>query len=93
MKGQIWLKNQPVWKYLELPFGLGFPEGYFKNGCGLVRNDVDDISGMNLCMPSGNKAGANSLWVSGGYTLGGVPEAIMDTIPLSAAKVTRIEVE
>ncbi|WP_276131405.1 hypothetical protein [Photobacterium salinisoli] len=29
-------------------------------------------------MPSGNEGGAKGQWVHGGYTSGGVPEAVMD---------------
>ena len=72
---------------------LGFPEGYFSDGGGLVRIDVEDISGLNIRMPSGNETGANSLWLPGGYTSGGVPEAITDTIPLSRANITTIDIE
>ncbi|MBD8513419.1 hypothetical protein IFO68_12135 [Photobacterium sp. CAU 1568] len=32
----------------------------------------------NIRMPSGNEGGANGQWVPGGYTSGGVPEAVMD---------------
>jgi len=32
----------------------------------------------NIRIPSGNEAGANNQWVPGGYTNGGVPEAVMD---------------
>ena len=45
---------------------------------------------MNIRIPSGNETGANKLWVPGGYTSGGVPEAITNTIPLKNAKITRI---
>ena len=72
---------------------LGFPEGYFSNQGGLVRIDIDDISGLNIRMPSGNETGANKLWLSEGYTSGGVPEAITDIIPLSRTKITKISVD
>jgi filamentous hemagglutinin len=38
---------------------------------------------VNLRMPSGNEGGANTNWLPGGYTSGGVPEAVMDlgTVP------------
>lgn len=32
-------------------------------------------------MPSGNEAGANSHWIPGGKTDGGIMEAITDLIP------------
>lgn len=72
---------------------LGFPEGYFSEGGGLVRIDVDNVSGLNLRIPNGNETGANSLWIPGGYTSGNVPEAISDIIPLSNTKITIINVD
>ena len=72
---------------------LGFPEGYFTDGGGLVRIDVEDITGLNVRIPSGDETGANSLWVPGGYTSGGVPEAVTNTVPLSRTNIIRIEVD
>ena len=62
------------------------------DGGGLVRIDVEDFSGLNIRMPSGNETGANSLWLLGGKTSGGVPEAIIDIIPLDRTDVSRIDV-
>jgi hypothetical protein len=72
---------------------LGFPDGYFSDGGGLVRIDADNISGLNIRIPSGNETGANKLWIPGGKTSGGVPEAITNTIPLKDTTVTRLEVK
>lgn len=55
------------------------------------RIAVDDISDCNLRIPNGNESGASSLWIPGGYTSGGIPEAISDIIPLSKAKVTLVK--
>jgi len=71
---------------------LGFPKGYFSDGGGLVRIDVDDISKINIRIPSGNETGANNLWIPGGFTSGGVPEAITDIIPLNDTIITRLTV-
>ena len=60
---------------------LGFDEGHFAKGGGLVRIDVEDIADLNLRIPNGNEYGANSHWIPGGYTDGGVPEAVSDLIP------------
>jgi len=38
------------------------------------------LEGLNLRIPSGNEAGANSHWIPGGKTDGGVLEAITDLI-------------
>jgi len=72
---------------------LGFPKGYFKYGGGLVRIDIEDLSDLDLRLPSGNETGANSLWITGGETSGGVPEAILNTVPLDKTRVSRIGIE
>lgn len=43
-----------------------------------VRIDVNHPT--NLRMPTGNEAGANVFWLPGGYTSGGIPEAVVDQI-------------
>ena len=72
---------------------LGFPKGYFKYGGGLVRIDIKDLSDLNLRLPSGNEIGANSFWIPGGETSGGVPEAILNTVPLDRTRVSRIGIK
>lgn len=72
---------------------LGFPKGYFKYGGGLVRIDIEDLSGLDLRLPSGNETGANSLWIPGGETSGGVPEAVLNTVPLDMTRVSRIGIK
>ncbi len=72
---------------------LGFPKGYFSDGDGLVRIDVDDVTGLNLRLPNGNETGANSLWLPGGYTSGNVPEAISNIIPLNQTTISKIKVD
>ena len=72
---------------------LGFPKGYFKYGGGLVRIDIEDLSDLDLRLPSGNETGANSLWIPGGETSGGVPEAILNTVPLDKTRVSRIGIK
>lgn len=67
---------------------LGFAPGYFSGHGGLVRIDVVEVEDLHLRLPSGNEAGANSYWLPGGYTSGGVPEAITDLIPKSRIIVT-----
>lgn len=51
-----------------------------------------ETDNLNIRMPSGNETGANNLWIwiHGGKTSGGVPEAITDTIPLNETIVTKI---
>lgn len=55
---------------------LGFEEGYFQDGGGLVRIDIKKPSGFNIRIPSGKEAGANEVFVPRGYTSGNSPEAI-----------------
>lgn len=66
---------------------MGFDEEHFAKGGGLVRIDIKDVTDLNLRIPSGNEYGANSHWIPGGYTEGGVPEAISDLIPNTMNKV------
>ena len=42
----------------------------------------------NLRPPTGNEAGANSLYVPGGKTIGGVTEGVVNGIPKVAPGVT-----
>ncbi len=72
---------------------LGFEPGYFRGHGGLVRIDVLDVADLHIRIPSGNEAGANAWWVPGGYTSGGVPEAVSDLIPKSRILVTRLQGE
>lgn len=60
---------------------LGFDEGHFATGGGMVRIDVKDPLSNNARMPSGNEIGANEHFVPGGYTDGGAPECVTDQIP------------
>ena len=72
---------------------LGFEPGYFRGHGGLVRIDVLDVADLHIRIPSGNEAGANAWWLPGGYTSGGVPEAVSDLIPKSRILVTRLQGE
>ena len=69
---------------------LGFPKDYLKKGGGLVRIDIEDTIGLDVRIPSGNETGANDLWIPGGYTSGGVPEAVTNTIPLNNTQITKL---
>lgn len=71
---------------------LGFTPGYFKGHGGLVRIDVLDVADLHVRIPSGNEAGANAYWLPGGYTSGGVPEAVTDLVPKSRIRVIRLPV-
>lgn len=60
---------------------LGFDQGHFENGGGMVRVDVNEPLEHNARMPSGNEMGANDHFVPGGYTDGGAPECVTNQIP------------
>ena len=66
---------------------LGFDRGYL--GTNPVRVDIDSPSGLR--MPSGNELGANNYWEPGGYTSGGVKEAVIDPAPSGTYIVNNIE--
>ena len=59
---------------LELEQLLGLQAGSL--GTNPVRIDIAHPTGLRL--PSGNELGANSQWIPGGYTSGGLLEAIID---------------
>ena len=56
---------------------LGLDSGSLSSG-NTVALEIKPQDMNNLRVPSGNEGGANSQWVPGGYTSGGVPEAVMD---------------
>ncbi len=55
---------------------LGFDPGDL--GDAPVRIDV--LKPHGLRMPTGNERGANPYWIPGGYTSGGIPEAVIDQV-------------
>lgn len=63
---------------------LGLGRDYFVDANGkpieVVRADFsfDEIMNGNLRMPRGNEAGANDMWIPGGYLPEGLPEAVFD---------------
>lgn len=65
---------------------LGFPPGYL--GGAPLRVDVPNPSGLSI--PSGNEGGVNEFWIPGGYTSGGLVEAVIDSVPVSECIVTEI---
>jgi|GEM_PF-3549864 len=71
---------------------LGFDIGYFTRSGGLVRIDIADINGLNIRIPSGREDGVNEHWLPGGYTSGGVPEAVTDLVPNNEDNVTVREI-
>ncbi len=61
---------------------------------GLVyRVDVKSPLSYNIRLPSGLEGGANDLFVWGGFTKGGIPEAVTDSIPISDLKIAKTELK
>lgn len=56
---------------------LGLPD-HMLDADQLVRIDVQNTKAVNLRIPSGNEAGANSHWLPGGKLPEGHPEAVVD---------------
>lgn len=67
---------------------LGLDSGYL--GSSPVRVDIPKPVGLR--MSSGNEYGANTLWNPGGYTNGGIPEAVINPVTPQAYRVTPIKV-
>jgi filamentous hemagglutinin len=56
---------------------LGLAPGYLSSADTMaVSIAPSEIRGLR--MPSGNEPGATLQWIPGGYTRGGMPEAVMD---------------
>jgi RHS repeat-associated protein len=68
---------------------LGFDPGHFSKGQGLVRIDVPPESLRNFRTPSGLERGANQHFRYGGYTSGGVAEAVVDPVPVAQVVITQ----
>jgi len=68
---------------------LGFDPGDLGNNP--TRIDISNPRGLR--MPSGNERGANDYWLPGGYTSGGIPEAIVDPAPSSTYTATQFLTE
>jgi len=60
---------------------VGHKPGHFAAGGGLVRIDVKNPLLHNARFPSGLERGANEYFRWGGYTSGGVREAVIDPFP------------
>lgn len=71
---------------------LGLPEG-FLDGNELVRVDIANPRELNLRVPSGNEAGANDQFIPGGFTEGGLPEAVIDAGQISPDRFSTTSLE
>ena len=62
---------------------LGLPPGQLDyGGNSVLRIDIPYDEQLNLRIPSGNEAGANSQWIPGGKLPAGGREAVIDASPL-----------
>jgi len=64
----------------KIESALGVPAGSW-DGKPLLLIIIPDPGALNLRIPSGNEAGANNLWIPGGYTPEGYSEAVLDAVP------------
>lgn len=55
---------------------LGYNIGSLENGDYIIMY-VNNPKKYNISLPSGNEMGANDNWIPGGYTSGGIPEAVV----------------
>lgn len=54
--------------------------GFDPGGLGDAPVRIDALKPHGLRMPTGNERGANPYWIPGGYTSGGIPEAVIDQV-------------
>lgn len=47
----------------------------------------ENLNSLNLRMLTGREEGANNDWRPGGYTLGGMPEAFIDAVPIDQCRL------
>ena len=75
---------------LEIATKLGIENPMFMQGS-LVRIDIsaNQLQNFGLKITTGAEVGANSSFVAGGQTVGGVTEATVNSIPKGAAGVTK----
>lgn len=59
----------------------------------MYRIDIPSPLSHNIRLSSGLEKGANDLFVWGGFTKGGIPEAVTDAIPLAELVITKTELK
>lgn len=77
----------------EIATKLGITDKKFLTG-DLIRIDIsaDQLKNLNLRATTGTEAGANSSYIPGSKTSGGITEAVVDGIPKDAAGVSTTNV-
>lgn len=74
-------KNRLLVQFIEQKMGI--PVGCWSNNSNkLLAVFIENPRELNLRFTTGREAGANIEWRPGGYTLGGVPEAMVDKVSL-----------
>ena len=63
----------------------------FKVGDKLIRIDVNDPLSYNPRPPSNSMSGANTQFVPGGSTSGGISEVVTDPLPADSVWATPVE--
>ncbi|URZ01290.1 hypothetical protein [Clostridium felsineum] len=71
---------------------LGYPNGSLANGDFSIVN-INNPQNYNMHIPSGNEHGANSEWIPGGYTSGGIPEVILEHVPNDVKNIKKVFLE
>jgi hypothetical protein len=79
-------QGTPEWQHELLKVveqKMGIPAGCWSNGnTKLLAVFIENPRDLNLRLVNGREQGSNVEWRPGGYTLGGVPEAMVDKVPL-----------
>ena len=79
-------QKTPEWRHELLKVvekKMGIPTGCWSNGnTKLLAVFIENPRDLNLRLVTGREQGANIEWRPGGYTLGGVPEAMVDKVPV-----------
>ena len=73
---------------------LGYQSNSLVSGRFVIIN-INNPQRYGVTVPSGNEVGANSEWIPGGYTSGGVPEAVVYNVinDLDSISIDIIELE
>ncbi|OAB78723.1 hypothetical protein ULVI_09075 [Cochleicola gelatinilyticus] len=69
---------------------LGIPNGGWQNKGGVHRIDIPNPQKYNLRAPNSDMSGANELFVPRGVTSGGIPEAVINQVPIDQVNISKI---
>ena len=74
----------------EVEKQLGIPAGGWQGKGGIWRIDIQQPENLGLRLPNGSEMGANELWMPGGFTSGGLVEAVINQFPKESATWTKV---